>query len=76
MSDPLATTPVPLTAAELLLLRGRLTSGPGTPAVDSALDAKLFDAQRRLELHSDSASIAEAMRKAKENPGHVVGLGE
>jgi len=41
---------VPLTAAELLLLRQRLTfSGPGTPAADSVLDAKLYQAQMRLE---------------------------
>jgi len=43
------TTAVHLTADELLLLRQRLSDGPGTPAVDSALDAKLYDGQRRLE---------------------------
>jgi len=41
--------PVLLTAAELLLLRQRLSDGPGTPAVNSALDAKLYRAQRELE---------------------------
>jgi len=37
-----------LTADELLLLRQRLSDGPGTPAVDSALDAKLSRAQRQV----------------------------
>lgn len=41
---------VPLTAAELLLLRQRLSDGAGTPAVDPALDAKLYAAQRALEV--------------------------
>lgn len=37
---------VDLSAAELLLLRQRLCDGPGTPAVDSALDARLYRAQQ------------------------------
>ena len=41
---------VNLTAAELLLLRQRLSDGPGTPAADAGLDAKLYAAQRALEV--------------------------
>jgi len=39
---------VMLTADELLLLRQRLSDGPGTPAVDSVLDEKLYLAQQEL----------------------------
>jgi hypothetical protein len=47
---------VMLTADELLLLRQRLAfDGPGTPAVDSALDAKLYQAQRELEIKEQQA---------------------
>lgn len=45
----MAETLVLLTAEELLLLRQRLSEGPGTPAVNSTLDAKLYEAQRKLE---------------------------
>lgn len=74
MPNLFETIAVQLTAAELLLLRQRLASGgPGTPAVDSALDAKLYEAQRRLEESSaETDRIAEAMRQAKANPGEVV----
>ncbi len=45
--------PVLLTAGELLLIRQRLAyDGPGTPAIDSELDAKLYQAQRELEKDS------------------------
>ena len=37
-----------LTAGELLLLRQRLSDGPGIPAADSVLDAKLCRAQKQL----------------------------
>lgn len=38
-----------LTDEELLLLRQRLSDGPGTPAVDSVLDAKLWRALWRAQ---------------------------
>jgi hypothetical protein len=64
---------VPLTAAELLLLRQRLSDGPGTPAVNSALDEKLYNAQVRLRQPADEAEkIREAMAEAKEHPGRTV----
>lgn len=58
MSTEEPTTPVDLTAKELLLLRQRLAwpgpsggfPGQGYPAADSVLDAKLFRAQGRLPL--------------------------
>jgi len=40
---------VMLTADEILLLRQRLSDGPGTPAVHSALDARLYQAQLELK---------------------------
>ena len=46
--------PVRLTADELLLLRQRLSDGPGTPAVNSALDAKLYQAQREAGVRAES----------------------
>ena len=45
---------VMLTADELLLLRQRLSDGPGTPAVDSALDAKLYQAQREIGIREST----------------------
>lgn len=49
MTDLAWEMPVFLTAAQLLLLRQRLSDGPGTPALDSALDALLYQAQVKLE---------------------------
>jgi hypothetical protein len=49
---------VMLTAEEILLLRQRLSDGPGGliggMAVDSALDAKLFQAQQELEIREQT----------------------
>jgi hypothetical protein len=43
-------TLVYLDSDELLTLRQRLAfDGPGSPAIDSALDAKLYEAQVRIE---------------------------
>jgi hypothetical protein len=75
MTDLTETTPVQLTAAELLLLRQRLSDGPGTPAVDSVLDEKLYQAQGRLA-PSGTTRIAEAMRQANANPGRVFTIDE
>lgn len=45
------TVPVLPTAGELLLLRQRLAcDGPGTPAVNSVLDEKLYRAQMELKV--------------------------
>ena len=74
MSDPLATTPVYLTAEEVALLREFLR--PGESVVERAVDAKMASAQLRFQSATDAAGIAEAMRKAKESPGRVVGVGE
>jgi len=74
MSDPLVTTYVYLTAEEVALLREFLK--PGQSVLERAVDAKLAGAQTRFATRTDSAGIAEAMRKAKADPGRVVGVGE
>ena len=70
----MAETSVVLTEAELLLLRQRLSPGPGLPAVDSVLDAKLYAAQMALkDPESDEDLIrrrmAEAQAKASVSSG-------
>lgn len=64
MTDQRPTVSVELTAPELLLLRQRLSDGPGTPAVDSALDAKLYQAQRRLNVNVAFRRLAAAWAQA------------
>jgi hypothetical protein len=68
---------VSLTAAELLLLRQRLAfAGPGTPAIDSALDAKLYRAQKTLSGDpSEVEKLRELTRAGMENPGRTAMIG-
>ena len=51
------TYPLPLTGLELLLLRQRLSDGPGLAAVNSELDAKLYAAQVILQTREQQPEL-------------------